>query len=290
VLASCGGVVVERSGSAGGGNGGTAGVTIATKINPTILAMDDAYLYVSASSAISRVGKQDGSLEVLVDTSTTCIAVDADRVYRPDSKNVIRSADKSGGDLQTIDANKEPSVHAMVVDEVTLYWSNVDRVRAWMKPDGPASIKYDLSQPGSASLALHESSVIVAELAGDIAQVPKAKDPGVLIGHVEHAVDVAVDGDDVYVAGVYGVTKISLTSGSSELVGSALTLKGLAVDDSHVFVTTKLDGVLRFPKQGGTSELVVQDHGAYEIVVDDSWIFWTNYETNELKRVAKPPA
>ncbi len=215
---------------------------------------------IESSEALSLVTPVARTLNIAVE-----LAVDATSVYwveipspgTGDDKSRLMKRSKSafalGGPQQL--AAQQGTIYDLLEDTNHLYWRNQEFVDGELK-----SSAHRVSKFGG-----------VVETLSNFPEDPHAW---------------AIDGAYLYAATSEGIERISKTTGAREVIVTAEwpTYLNLIVDTTHLY-WVNYDGIFSAPKTGGAATLLVEDR-IYGFVLSGSYIYYTTYGVEELRRVS----
>jgi hypothetical protein len=202
----------------------------------------------------------------------TAIAVDEAVLYFA-TPTEIRRVPKSGGDVVSAVGGQDRPV-ALAVHGDALVWVNAagcdegdggtGTLLSAPRPGGtPEILASSLPCPASLVVSGGRYFVATARLAENgwqshVLEVFPGDDPPRVVTPVNDPAAFAVAGDDLYIVGGFTVARISLSTGETEPLGSAIMGPpgtSLALDETHVYFSSGNDPgvVARVPRAGGES-------------------------------------
>jgi hypothetical protein len=246
----------------GGGQGGTGGGGI--------------------DGTVIKVPKDGGTPVKLASAPmVTAIVLDGAHVYWAATEGGVGSISavsvEGGESVLVVDTTGWPA--DLAVDQDYLYWSQVQTAGGVWRMAKP-----DLTAPDAGSPDGGEPDGGPAD-AGDA----DAGAPGQLYTGSEFVTFLALDDDTLFFADtgfgtpIGAVGAIDLSTGDAELLAEELAWPWhLAVDSTHVYFATELDGHLRsVPRSGGDAgSLAAEQDRPYGVAVDESAVYWTNRATD----------
>ena len=264
-------------------------VTLATGFRPIALAIDSSNVYWSEgfeddAGSLHAVPISGGANATLVPAcvSSTLAAVGGQLYFKCVDWRPLARVATDGGQPEYFSTQTTYLSDAVAADG-TYGYAGTNRVPL----DGGPPV--NLATGGNAGAPYQEvidSESIYWADGNDIVSVPL--DGGTVrtiasgLAQPQH---VAVDDTAVYWV-TYGnsasVQKTALGGGGPIVtLASALSYPGwLAVDDTNVYVTTDL-AIIRIPKNGGALTTLVSNESGFEIAVDATSVYWTDYN-NQL--------
>jgi hypothetical protein len=226
------------------------------------------------------------------------ITVDGDNVYwAVRYPGAVYSAPRAGGKATMLYGNQS-GVFGITNDANNLYFSiygdgSGHTVLSAPKVPGKATVLSTINgSPGG--IAVFGKDVYFTDSFGsDLFKVPAAG--GMTSSVVQNLpgrnFGVLVDGMDIHIAsantGAVSVEPI----GGGQLKAVAQVpgyLVQLARDDAFFYVAGYGNGIYRVPSGGGAAEQVVACGGCEGVTVDAKFVYFTNYGTGEVSRIAKP--
>jgi hypothetical protein len=269
----------------------------------TVLAVDDNNVYwvnEGRSGGVYQVGKSGGPVSTLYQGAlghVGSIGVDATSVYFP-TGNAILAVSIGGGATRTLSAvPTAPGVTAAVaVESGRVYWHEVPPpgpTTAWstlksVSTNGDAPSQIELTNTDRllpADTILGAGGVIYLGRLNNVVRVPlDGSPPSTIPLQVRNSlVTIAVSGSDLFYVRSDAIDSVPSGGGGSRDVAAVKSPFGLAVDESFVYTTTVLEGVLKIPKAGGTPRTIVVA-SAPVLVTDADYLYLAG---DRIQRVHK---
>lgn len=244
------------------------------------------------------------------------IAIDQDHVYwtnmlvdyPTDEAGTIMRVSKSGGPVTKL-ADQAPPPLCAAVDDAFVYWGSEwggeiggDIARVPKEGGETESLFADISQILSVAVAggvlyatRHLGVVRVGTSPPHVAELFKEGTDGPLL--------IAADSEGAYWSGHHGIMKIS-KDGSEPIPlyqtddpDAEMGFWGIAVDQDRVYFSSWLSApdcagasrILSVPKAGGAAVTIASSPrpGVSRMVVDDSFVYWTEWDEGRVMRVSK---
>jgi hypothetical protein len=268
------------------------------------------FVIILSCSALSSCGgdtdEQSATLccaepvELATGVTSDALYVDSQYIYWPGSLTLKRLP-KDGGDVALIAEGLAPAA-TLLGDDEFLYLVHNSLADATVirriSKDGPIDDVVGEGKTWLCDAALDEDSVYWSEDDGAIYSVAKngSSINPYQVTHAFGCADLAVGAEYIYYADEGGIHRIDkLGEGDTELVGFDLSqttyVSGLVLQGDSLFWAQRVVGepgeVKSIPKLGGSpTTLASGQENLFDLAVDESHVYWTNYESGRLRRVS----
>lgn len=280
-------------------------VTFAT--NPTALAAGSEKLYFTSELTslygVYRVDKSGGTEEAIATAKVTGpIAATGSTVYWVATDTGHTSVMMARGDEAPKSLGENPngingySLRNVITDGDNAYFADISGSVWKANASGTALVEITKTDTSAGALALDSDGTLwVATLQG----AKHVSTTGAVLGDIsfgELPDDLACDGEAIY-ASFSGsgdddgsIVRAPKTGGSLQTLVTTLVLpSSLTAADDGLYVTTgNLDAAIRHvPFTGGSADAIAIGQRPAAVVVDESFVYWTDPPSGEVRRVAR---
>lgn len=271
---------------------------------PTSLAVDGTSLYwVSPpDGTVKKIPKGGGTPTTLANSQGAWdLAIDDSSVYWLGwSNDSVVKVPKGGGALTTL-ATGQSQPTGIAIQSGAVYWTNTggNQVLAMPVTGGTATVLATGSAGSFGSIVVDGSAAYwTDDVSNKVMMAPKGGGTTIQLASGGIPAGIAIDGNSLYwidnsAAG--SVMRLSLSGGSPTTFAASQSYPHrVALDATSVYWTLGNGSVLKALKSGGAPSTLYTGtntavSGAPEnsIVVDDRYVYWTNYTNGTVMRIAK---
>lgn len=289
-----------------GCNNGTCQWTVVASNVPTpgAIALDANNVYFAAGTSIYQVAKSGGtptSIATITNTASSGvgeIVVDDQRVYFTDvGTSMVSSVQKGGGGLAFHVTAAKFKLKGIAVSPTALFWTTgFDETVESVPLTGGVKTTLSSAQGYTNAVAFDGGAVVwtVADNPGGVwkhtlgsGAVPQQ------LSSAGQSTELAVSGGVAYFAGAGEIQKVPVSGGTPAPLASASSVWDVATDGAHVYwvvdSSTPAAGAIRRVPVGGGAVFAISSYlkSPTRIAVDQTHVYWTDIEQNNVKRVSK---
>ena len=272
--------------------------------SPGAIALDATNVYFAAGTSIYQLAKSGGtptSIATITNTASSGpgeIVVDGGRVYFTDlGTSMVRSVAVGGGSEKTHAVAEKFKLVGLAVSTTQLFWTT-----------GFGGSVESVPLAGGAKVTLASGQAFPSSVvhAGGFVYWTDTASPGGLwkhglapggnaekLGADPHPGQLVVWGGTAYYAAFGEIRKLPLAGGTATGLASASSVWDVATDGSNVYwiveSSTAAAGAIRRVPVGGGPVFAISNYlkSPTRIAVDQSHVYWTDIEQNDVKRVSK---